>query len=389
MFAKLKESAKSAASEGYAAASSAATAAKARVDVGLSAKKLLDEGGETVAAMLLAKQATQESENMDKMLANNVEDVVAAYDAASLQMTEASKLVESNAPNEFQQLAGDYHARAALLRDLLPRLKQSPAPAATMSPVEADAVVMLRAKLKASGLRQSVSSIAETSSEAGTGSAWLSKARGSLDATKEVAGDRLVRIGERVEAAMPGKKMVDEGGDEVKVKLLAKKASQDAVALDVRINGFLKAAVEAYDLSLQKIKESVELSPQESSTFESIRPAAEGRSQTLKEMMSCLPPMPQAATVSAEEKNGILYLLANMTFDSAKSSASSTKQALSSSLQEAQGKVAEAAMGQALSKATGGAVSKAPEGSGAAAVQFAKENPEQAKAAMQFAAKHA
>eukprot|EP00747_Dinoflagellata_sp_TGD_P164117 gnl/TRDRNA2_/TRDRNA2_183594_c0_seq1.p1 gnl/TRDRNA2_/TRDRNA2_183594_c0~~gnl/TRDRNA2_/TRDRNA2_183594_c0_seq1.p1 ORF type:complete len:393 (-),score=128.91 gnl/TRDRNA2_/TRDRNA2_183594_c0_seq1:126-1304(-) len=390
MFAKLKANAVSAAAAGYASAQNAAAAAKERLDIAQAAKKMVDEGGEPVAAKLLAKKAASDAIASDEKVVSQFAQAVEAYADASSKLKSASVHAKDESPS-FEKLGKDYDTRGNMLKAGLQKLQQPIPEAASTSAVEKDAILIVLTKTKAANVRQSVSEKmatgsgedkplcgdelnSEAPSEASNVS-WMQKvkshAKGAVDATKD-----------RVEVAKTAKKMVDDGGTNMTEKLLAKKASMDATSLDEKNMLQLAQTIEAYETAAQRMKESSEFAADESPSFSKLASDYESRAAFLKSVLSSLPQAAEAASASAEEKDGILYLVAQNKVTTVQASASAA-------VQEAQGKVAEAAMGKALSQATGGAVTKAPEGSGKVAVKYAKENPEQAKAAMQFAAKHA
>lgn len=173
--------------------------------------------------------------------------------------------------------------------------------------------------------------------------------------------------------------MVDEGGEEVAARLLAKKASVDTTAFDTNIIELAMKAVVHYREAENLTRQSLPHASGESPAFVDLEHDFKARGHELEAFLAVLLPVPKAINVSPEEKDAITYLTAKLGIKSATDSATAMAT-------DFQGKCVEKALGSALSGATGGAVTTVPEGTGKAAVQYAKENPEQAKAAMQFAA---
>eukprot|EP00747_Dinoflagellata_sp_TGD_P182602 gnl/TRDRNA2_/TRDRNA2_36910_c0_seq1.p1 gnl/TRDRNA2_/TRDRNA2_36910_c0~~gnl/TRDRNA2_/TRDRNA2_36910_c0_seq1.p1 ORF type:complete len:342 (+),score=89.43 gnl/TRDRNA2_/TRDRNA2_36910_c0_seq1:87-1112(+) len=316
MLNKLKANAAAAASAGYASAQNAAAMAKERAGVAAAAKKMVDDGGQPMAEMLLAKKGSADAIVFDQKLVMRFSQAVEAYEGASCKMSSASRHVHDESP-PFEQLGKDYNARWKALKSGLAKL-QTPIPApAAASAVEKDAIKIVFAKTKATDTKQSIAEkmskgskaegdADELASQVSTIStmSWTqrvrSKARAAADATKE-----------RVEVAKSAKRMVDEGGPEMAEKLLAKKASMDATSIDEKNVLQLQEAIEAYESAVQKMKDSIGLEPEESPTFSQLIKDYQSRSQLLQSVQSGLPPLPEVASVSAEEKDAILYLLAN------------------------------------------------------------------------------
>mmetsp|Transcript_49965 Transcript_49965/g.88822 ORF Transcript_49965/g.88822 Transcript_49965/m.88822 type:complete len:411 (-) Transcript_49965:56-1288(-) len=406
MFDSLKKNLATAASAAQAGANSAMSAAKDRLDTAQAAKKLLDEGGEPMAAKLLAKKASTDVVYSDTKFFNiDLQHAFGQYCVAAQAMKEALDHAAGESPT-FADLANKYDARAAEFKAILDTLRTIPEKV-SVSPVEKDATAIVVTKTTASGaaagVRKSLTGLlggaggaggadasnasnapsggypeggaaaAGSSSSGGypTGGAvgsWLSNAANS---TKE-----------RVQTAMPGKSMVDEGGEPMVAKLLAKKASVDATSFDTKLMPQLAVLVGSYYEAAKKLRESAASSAGESPAFEALAAQYEARSSALKRAMDGLSAVPAPATVSVTEKNAIIYMVAHLKVKDAKTKVTGT-------VQEVQARGVEAAIGSALSGATGGRVSSVPEGTGRAAVQVAKENPELAKAAVGAAAKAA
>eukprot|EP00747_Dinoflagellata_sp_TGD_P059316 gnl/TRDRNA2_/TRDRNA2_151513_c0_seq2.p1 gnl/TRDRNA2_/TRDRNA2_151513_c0~~gnl/TRDRNA2_/TRDRNA2_151513_c0_seq2.p1 ORF type:complete len:217 (-),score=61.49 gnl/TRDRNA2_/TRDRNA2_151513_c0_seq2:6-656(-) len=155
MFAKLKANAASAAAAGYASAQNAASAAKERFDIAQAAKKMVDEGGEPMAAKLLAKKAASDAIALDEKVVAQFAHAVELYDDASSKLTSASRHVQDQSPS-FDKLAKDYGTRGNILRGGLQKLQQPIPEAASTSAVEKDAILIVVTKMKAADVRQSV-----------------------------------------------------------------------------------------------------------------------------------------------------------------------------------------------------------------------------------------
>lgn len=401
MFASLKKNLETAASAANAGVNSAITAAKDRSDTMMAAKKLLDEGGEPMVAKLLAKKASTDAVYYDMKLFNvDLQQAFGTYLVAAQRMKDAVDQAPGESP-PFATLANEYDSRAVEFKAMIDTLRRFPEKA-TVSPVEKDATAGAVAKTTAT----STTSAARKSLTGLLGGAGAAGAAGEADASNAsnapsggypsgaeagssssggyaAVGSWLQNAAnatkERVQAVMPGKAMVDEGGEPMIAKLLAKKASVDATSLDQKLMPQLASLVASYYQAAAKLRESAKIAEGESPAFEALAEQYEARSTELKRALDGLSTIPTPATVSAAEKNGILYIVANVKVRDARTKVVGTAQ-------EVQARAVEAAMGSALGSATGGRVSSVPEGTGRAAVQVAKENPELAKAAMGAAA---
>jgi len=375
--ANLKQKAADAAAKLAADATLAATQAKERIDTAQAGKKMLDEGGEDIKVKLLAKSATQEAYTLDFGFAVDLAKVVSGYREAVFPL-EAAAALETEEKKAFNDLADAYRKRAAELENSVMQLKGSPE-MASISPAEQDAIGILSAKMKAMGLHENVKSSLSAASESASRGAEEGGLVAKAQEKAKLAADRAK---ERYGNATAGKKMVDAGGAPVTTKLLAKKASLDATAADGKLILRLSKTVEACQAAEAKLKEAQALpedAGNEKSAFSMMEATYGIRASELGAVLSMLSPVPDAVENHESERDGIAYLTMQMGLTKAQESASKA-------VGDVQGRMVEQSMSAAASSATGGAVTKVPEGSGKAAIDFAKENPEAAKAAMSAAA---
>jgi len=393
MFGKLKEQAAAAAKAAAEGAQKLAADTKDRIDTVSAGKKLLDEGGEGMKQKLLAKHASQTATQIDTAFLFHLGKVCDNYKEANVKMQAAGGLPGGEAET-FKELGQKYVKRSNELELASSQVKSEPGTQATISPIEADAILILTSKMQAQGLHDKIRSsfstgagseaVAENSNEVvGIGEEPESK-KGWMDLAKETAAGAPDRAKERLENAKAGKKMVDEGGPDAVTKLLAKKASLDTTASDAFVIKKLEKAVAAYKEAEAKTKEAL---PQdggnEAPSFTALAAYFSTRAADLEALLKSLSPVPEAINTPESERDGIRYVVAQQALNTASETASTAAADLKADVQV---KMVEQGLSSAVSGATGGAVTKVPEGTGKAAVQYAKENPEQAKAAMQFAA---
>lgn len=315
----------------------------------------------------------------------------------------------ATAPDEapvFAKLGADYSSRIDELRNALIKLQQPPLRIPAISTVEEDAIkIAISKKTYRQGVSRASSMMvgAPASSDAG-GDANASPEVVNTAAPKETTGGRLAAMAssagqqittaatsasQHVQAAMPGKRMVDEGGPTMTRRLLMKKAAQDATAADKYFLDALNSVADMYERTVQCLSGSATIGESETPPFSVLGEEYASRARALRSVQTSLATIPETPSCSLEEKNGILYLVASNQVTDFKTQALVVSKVAQDKATDMQGKAVEKSMGTALSKATGGTVDQVPEGTGKVAVQYAKENPEQAKAAVEFAAKHA
>jgi len=364
------------------AASKAASDVKARVDTAQAGKKLLDEGGPGMEKKLLGKYNSREAFKMDNAFVFYINKVTVDYKEAAEKMKTAGALTSPD-QKAFQDLAESYLKRAASLEQALGALKPIPA-VATISPVESDAITILTTKMQASGLHAKARSSISGATAGGNTTAESSEApaekKGFVESMQEKAKAGMDRAKERTENANSGMKIVNEGGDQMKTILLGKKASLDSTLKDTKLLDHLGKTIQYYKDGEANFKESLsEDKGDESPSLKSLQESYAARGAELEAVLSQISPAAVAIDTHESERDGIKYLCAQMGIQS-------TADSVGSVLEEAQAKVVQGTLNSAASSATGGKVTEVPEGSGAAAVKYAKENPEQAKAAMKMAA---
>lgn len=126
-------------------AQSVADQAKQRYDTANTGKKMVDEGGEPVAAMLLAKKASIETTAFDKKIMDQLAKAIASY-------KEAADLTRASLPNavgetpSFSELEADFKGRGDELEAFLSGLAPIPS-TIDATQEEKDAIKYLSAKL--------------------------------------------------------------------------------------------------------------------------------------------------------------------------------------------------------------------------------------------------
>lgn len=247
--------------------------ANERVKVAKAGKKLLDEGGESVAQMVVAKKASLVASEMDVSVANRFQVAIVKLDDSVAKL----KVAQSIEGPQFSQIGVDHEARAATCRAIAQMLA-TPAPSADMSAEECDALAIVTAKEgcatvmshTSDGLarmkQRTLGSTAqngdsEVSSETvhpptllQTGLAWFTgpellqdKAWNGLQKLKETANDR-------VETAQSGKRLLETGGENVAQVVIAKRACLDAADMDRDVAAKVQNAIALFDDSAAKLR---------------------------------------------------------------------------------------------------------------------------------------
>lgn len=122
---------------------------------------------------------------------------------------------------------------------------------------------------------------------------------------------------QRYETANAGKKMVDEGGDEMVTKLMAKKASIDATIFDKKVMDLLTKAIELYGDAESKVKAGLPHASGESPAFDELGTDCLARRTELEVFSNGLSPVPDAISVNSEENDAIVYASAHLSIKSA------------------------------------------------------------------------
>jgi hypothetical protein len=346
MFDKLKASAASAANAAAEQAQKAANIAaeqaqktasdiKARVDTAQAGKKLLDEGGEGMKKKLLAKKASIDATSADYKFTYFIGQQSDAYKDASEKMKTAGA-IESDEKQAFQDLSAAYAERASSLEMSLGSLGSLPVKAAT-SPAETDAISILTAKMTVMGApsqarRLSKELVGSGSAEADT--AATNDAEGEqpetttrqstfMEAAKDKAKAVQARATERIGNANAGKKLVDEGGEQIVTTLLAKRASRDSTAADKRVVEYLKLAISLYEDAESQLKEAApQDSGDDSPTLSSLLETHSKRREELQTVLAKIEQVPEAISIHESENDGIGYLMVKLNLKDAQEQAS-------------------------------------------------------------------
>jgi len=362
MFANLKAQATAVANAAAEQATKAAAQVKERVDTGVAANKLLTEGGEGMKKKLLAKKASKDCTQIDAVFVDKFRKVMSDYKEAADKLKMAGDLASED-QDSFKKFGDLYGKRSAEIEAELGKLQAAPSEVATISPVEFDAIQILSAKMGVAGLsdkaRSSVVGLSGSSAAADGGAdneTGEKEKKGFMDMINEKGKELSDRANERVANAQAGKKMVDEGGDDMVTRLLAKKASYDSTKADTSAIAQLTKAVAAYGDAESKLKEALsEVEGDESSLFSLLAEKYSARGTELQALVARLAPVPEAILAHESERDGIVYLCAQMNVQTAKAQASTAATTATA--------VASAAATQAKG-AMQGAQSAGAEGSG-------------------------
>lgn len=141
MFKGLQDLAQSKLQEAKASVNSAAAQAQERIGTAKAAKKLLDDGGESAQASILAKADCIRSASFDAELFSDIKVLAGCFEDVSGQMRQA-KLLEQVAGiskvEDFEPLSELYSQRAHVLGEIIGMLEK-PVDTFTMTPSERDA----------------------------------------------------------------------------------------------------------------------------------------------------------------------------------------------------------------------------------------------------------
>jgi len=313
----MKAAAQDAANKAQEAGKKAYDAGKERLDTATAGKKLLDEGGEEVKTKMLAKKASRDIGPFDASIMVQLARIVVDYRDVS------SKFSSQPAPN-FAELGKAYEARADDLINGYSKLRVQPR-VASISPVETDAISILTAKGAGTGLGDKIRASVTGGSSNSTGYTAdqppLAPSDGPKKSILETAQDKAKSVADqakqRYDTANTGKKMVDEGGEQVAAMLLAKKASIDTTAFDKKIMDQLAKAVVSYREAENLTRQSLPNASGESPAFADLEADFKGRGDELEAFLSGLSPVPTTIDASQEEKDAIVYLSAKLGLKSA------------------------------------------------------------------------
>jgi hypothetical protein len=141
--------------------------------------------------------------------------------------------------------------------------------------------------------------------------------KGILETAQDKAKSVADQAKQRYDTANTGKKMVDEGGDQVAAMLLAKKASIDTTAHDKKIMDQLATAVASYKEAESLTRQSLPHASGEMPSFDDLAADFKGRGDELEAFLSGLSSVPSTVDVNQMEKDGIVYLSAKLGLKSA------------------------------------------------------------------------
>jgi len=251
-----------------------------RVNIARAGKKLLDEGGEVAAQVVLAKRASLDASDIDKNIATRVHVAIAKLDdsVAKLKIAQSAQHVEEqNAGNhDFCQLATEQAKRADACRRIAQML-ETPASSASMSPEEFDAMIIVQAKMGcASMVSMTAEGLVSAKQKALTSMASVSAVQSADGEQAPEMSSRLPTLlqrlqpqtrsviaiqntvcdaaNERIEAAKAGKRLLDNGGEIVAQVVVAKKACLDAADIEGDIAQRVQSAILLFDDSVAKLR---------------------------------------------------------------------------------------------------------------------------------------
>lgn len=256
--------------------------ANERVKVAKAGKKLLDEGGDSVAQMVVAKKASLVASEMDLSVADSVHGAIVKLDdsVAQLRKTELSEGRHfSPIEHEASFLAGDHERHAATCRRIAQMLA-TPASSAAMSAEECDALAIVKAKEGCAtvmshtsdglarikqrtlgGASQSddpvvSSEIDQAPTLLQTGLGWFTEVSSTSYDDKLWNGFQKLQqaANDRVETAKNGKRLLESGGDNVEQVMLAKMACRDAADMDRVVAEKVQNAITLFDDSAAKLR---------------------------------------------------------------------------------------------------------------------------------------
>lgn len=261
----------------------ATQAASDRVNTAKAGKRLLDEGGESAAQLVIAKKASRAASELDRSIARRVDLAIFKLDKSvnKLRSLPTCQCIEdATVSPAFSQLADEHEALATACNGIA-RMLEIPASCAEMSPEEFDALAIVTAKAGCSTVLSRTSDglesvrlrtlAGETSADTGSDTAesdaivhaprvssgtaqpptllqgLQQRARAGLEKVRQVAHDR-------VETAKAGKKLLDDGGEHAAQVVVAKKACLDAAKIDRGVAERVQCAIGMFDDSAVKLR---------------------------------------------------------------------------------------------------------------------------------------
>jgi hypothetical protein len=258
-----------------------AQAASNRVATARAGKKLLDEGGETAAEAVLAKQAAIDASDLDRRIAAHVDRAILTLDDSVEKLRSADtvqKPLDTADDHDLPRVIAEHAERATVFRQIAQMLEK-PASCAEMSAEESDAVTIVQARegcatalSKTSVGLDSVKQRALASFSSGTtsasasnqsssppeASAAVSQAPTLLEGMRAnaVVGVQMVKqaASERIDTVKAGKSLLDNGGDAIAQLVVAKKATLQAATIDRNVAQRMDSAIAKFDASATKLR---------------------------------------------------------------------------------------------------------------------------------------
>merc|ERR1712139_166948 len=114
-------------------------AANDRVEIAKAGKKILEDGGECAARVVVAKEALNDAANIDRELAERVQSAIDAFDASVAKLG-AVRYIEGVA-----ELAKEHQVRASEYRQIASML-EVPLKSLEMNPAERDALALVKVR---------------------------------------------------------------------------------------------------------------------------------------------------------------------------------------------------------------------------------------------------
>lgn len=253
-------------------------AAHERASIVKAGKKLLDEGGQPAAEVVIAKKASIAAAELDRHIAGQVHmAIIKLEDSVSkvaklepFQSNEANAVFTGTA--DLSQLAHEHEARASTCRQVA-HLLDTPATSAHMSPEELDAYTIVRAKAGCATMLSTTSQSLENIRQktlAGVTSLTAAGDVENVNPTQQSQDSTLLQglqehtrsgvlkvqqvVNSRFETVKAGKKLLEEGGERIALEVAAKEALLDACSIDREIARQVGSAVAAFDESSSKLR---------------------------------------------------------------------------------------------------------------------------------------
>jgi hypothetical protein len=238
-----------------------AQAASERVQTAKAGKNLLDRGGEIAAQAVVAKQASIDAADSDRVVARRVELAIVTLDESVAKLKVASVQHNMDPTGHFAKIEAEHKDRVAALRQIAHMLK--PASCLVMSPEDRDALAIVQAKVGCAEVLSKTAAALENVKQTTLASvssvstpprqAVVPPTPTLLQGLRETFALQNVKqaANGRIDTAMAGKRLLDDGGEAV---VVAKKATLEAADIDRRVAESVESAILKLDDSATKLR---------------------------------------------------------------------------------------------------------------------------------------